>query len=89
MNKSDRKPRKSGARDSFSRVVAYPVDDVSDEQLDNMDKLIRPRTAKRQWMDETPDRYAYRCIPMTMANTMGWELLSQVNCEITWNGVCP
>jgi len=37
-------------------------------------------------MDTTPARYAYRCIPLTAANSMGWEILNPVDAEITWQG---
>ncbi len=49
--------------------------------------LIRPCKSPRQWMDHSPERYAYRCIPLTAANTMGWELLNGVDCEMVWNGL--
>lgn len=38
-------------------------------------------------MDATPMRYAYRCIPLTAANTMGWEILNPVDSVITWSGL--
>lgn len=52
-------------------------------------KLIRPCRPKRDWMDRTPAGYAYRCIPLTAANTMGWEILNPVACEFRWNGLTP
>ena len=27
---------------------------------------------KRKWMDETPNGFAYRCLPLTVANGFGW-----------------
>ena len=30
--------------------------------------------SRRQWMDETRHRHAYRCLPLTIANSMGWEI---------------
>jgi hypothetical protein len=55
----------------------------------NADKLIRPARAKRDWMDRTPENYAYRCTPMSAANTMGWEIINPVDCEFRWNGLTP
>ena len=55
----------------------------------DVDKLIRPARPKREWMDRTPDNYAYRCLPLSAANTMGWEILNPVNCEFRWNGLTP
>ncbi|WP_051275611.1 DUF6065 family protein [Aestuariibacter salexigens] len=50
------------------------------------EQLIRPCKVTREWMDDTPARYAYRCIPLTAANSMGWELLNPVDAHITWTG---
>ena len=33
--------------------------------------LIRPAPQSRAWMDETQG-FAYRCLPLTIANTTGW-----------------
>jgi Family of unknown function (DUF6065) len=41
---------------------------------------------ERDWMDSTRARYAYRCLPLTIANSMGWELLSPVKVTAEWNG---
>lgn len=43
-------------------------------------------TGRRAWMDAFPDRHAYRCVPMTVANTHGWELLVPASFEVEWNG---
>ncbi len=48
--------------------------------------MLRPCKITRDWMDATPARYAYRCIPLTAANSMGWEILNPVRTEITWDG---
>jgi hypothetical protein len=37
-------------------------------------------------MNETPDSYAYRCLPLSIANAHGWEILCPVTCEAEWNG---
>jgi hypothetical protein len=47
---------------------------------------MRPGTPKRQWMDATGERYAYRCLPLTIANSHGWELLSPMAFEAKWDG---
>ncbi|HJP97375.1 MAG TPA: DUF6065 family protein [Rhodanobacteraceae bacterium] len=47
---------------------------------------IVPGHRDREWMDQTGDHYAYRCLPLTMANTSGWELTSPFDFEVTWNG---
>lgn len=41
---------------------------------------------KRGWMDATPDKFAYRCIPMVVSNGLGWAVLCPVGFTATWNG---
>lgn len=47
---------------------------------------IREASSRRPWMDATHDRFAYRCLPMTIANACGWELLCPTGFTATWNG---
>jgi len=41
---------------------------------------------RRDWMDASPDRFAYRCLPLTMANASGWELRCPTDVKVSWNG---
>jgi hypothetical protein len=41
---------------------------------------------RRDWMDETPSKYAYRCLPLTIANQTGWWILNPVGFTAIWNG---
>jgi Family of unknown function (DUF6065) len=45
-----------------------------------------PCTQERAWMDAFPDRHAYRCLPLSIANTHGWELLTPAPFDVVWNG---
>lgn len=47
---------------------------------------IRPASSRRDWMDETPDSFAYRCLPLKIANAHGWELLSPCGFSAIWDG---
>lgn len=47
---------------------------------------IRPASPKRDWMEKTPERFAYRCLPLAIANAHGWELLSPCGFEARWRG---
>ena len=47
---------------------------------------IVPGRATRAWMDATDVRYAYRCLPLTIANAMGWEVLTPCRVTAEWNG---
>ncbi len=48
--------------------------------------LIRPAPATRSWMDATPEAFAYRCLPLNIANAHGWEVLSPCGFEAVWDG---
>lgn len=47
---------------------------------------VRPAESRRPWMDQTAKAFAYRCLPLTMANSHGWEILSPTTFEACWNG---
>jgi hypothetical protein len=47
---------------------------------------IRPASARRDWMDASPESFAYRCLPLAIANGHGWEILSPCGFEAVWNG---
>jgi hypothetical protein len=47
---------------------------------------LAPASPSREWMDKYPSRHAYRCLPMAIANTYGWELLSPCAFAIDWTG---
>lgn len=51
-------------------------------------KTISVRTAPstRQWMDDTPHRFAYRCLPLKIANAHGWEILNDRPFTAMWDG---
>ena len=51
-------------------------------------KLV-PAWVNRPWMDATADRWAYRCLPLNVANEAGWMVLNPRDVEVTWNGSAP
>ena len=65
-----------------NKIHAYVVPGVQQD----VTKSIRPCKITRDWMDDTPARYAYRCIPLTAANSMGWEILNPVDVDMSWSG---
>lgn len=54
--------------------------------LEGHELRIRPASVERPWMDEAGERFAYRCLPLTIANTHGWELLTPTAFSATWDG---
>ena len=41
---------------------------------------------QRPWMDQTPEQFAHRCLPLTIANQMGWVVLNPHTFTVWWNG---
>lgn len=37
---------------------------------------IVPAPVRRPWMDASPERSAYRCLPLNIANSHGWQILN-------------
>ncbi|SAL72374.1 hypothetical protein AWB68_04265 [Caballeronia choica] len=48
-------------------------------------KLVRS-SVDRVWMDATSQRYAYRCLPMVLANQLGWNILNDNAFRALWRG---
>ena len=60
------------------KLVCYALHDFAPRLV-----AAQPR---RQWMDDFADRHAYRCLPLSIANAHGWEVLCPAPIEIGWNG---
>lgn len=54
--------------------------------MDGMKIDIRPAPVERAWMDASDQRYAYRCLPLAIANAHGWEILCPSGFAAAWNG---
>jgi len=44
----------------------------------------RARALEREWMDQTPNRFAYRCLPLVMANQAGWIVRCPIGFRARW-----
>ena len=60
------------------RLTCYPVSEPK--------PVIRPAVRERAWMDASPEGFAYRCLPLTIANSHGWEILTTAVHEAVWMG---
>jgi hypothetical protein len=60
------------------KIIAYPTQN-------NPPKLI-VAPSRREWMDKSPNKFAYRCLPLSMANSFGWQVLSNSSFIAEWNG---
>lgn len=47
---------------------------------------IAPCPAERAWMDKTQDAFAYRCLPLNIANQHGWAVSAAQPISAVWNG---
>jgi len=47
---------------------------------------IRSAQRGRDWIEALPERFAYRCLPLAIANQVGWEILNQTPFTARWNG---
>lgn len=61
------------------QLIAYDV-------IDKPDMPLEPAPTAREWMDRSGNRYAYRCLPLVIANQSGWVLRCPYSCSARWNG---
>lgn len=47
---------------------------------------LQPNPATREWMDNTAESYAYRCLPLNIANTHGWSFHLPFPISVAWDG---
>lgn len=62
----------------MTSLICHQVRDYAPE--------MRPGRAERDWMDATDERFAYRCLPLSVANAMGWELILPARVTARWTG---
>lgn len=48
---------------------------------------IQQLPIKRDWMDDTFDKHAYNCFPMTLSNGLGWGLSFPGDIVFKWDGI--
>ncbi|MEI6203446.1 MAG: DUF6065 family protein [Enhydrobacter sp.] len=63
---------------SRPRIEAFKIDPYGYELV--------PSAPLRDWMDAFPDRHPYRCLPLSIANAHGWDVLCPATIDVTWNG---
>jgi len=65
--------------DETREIIAYeiyPPDDMP----------ILPSSVLRPWMEATQNRFAYRCLPLAMANQAGWIVTCPASFSARWDG---
>jgi hypothetical protein len=63
----------------MTKLIAYT--------LEGHDIRIRAAPLEREWMSSTHERFAYRCLPLNIANAHGWELLCPSGFSARWDGL--
>lgn len=48
---------------------------------------ISPLTIKRQWMEDTFDKHAYHCFPVSLSNGLGWGISFPKDISFIWDGI--
>jgi hypothetical protein len=61
------------------RLIAFEVAPPDDMPLE-------PAPVNRDWMDQSGNRFAYRCLPLVIANQSGWIIRCPVDFSARWNG---
>jgi hypothetical protein len=61
------------------RIIAY-------ETHPQGDMPITPAPVERDWMDQSINRFAYRCLPLAIANRAGWIITNPTTFVAVWNG---
>ena len=54
--------------------------------IDGHELRIRAAPLERAWMEDTGQRFAYRCLPLNIANAHGWEILCTASFSAIWDG---
>jgi hypothetical protein len=62
-----------------STIIAYEVQPYGDMP-------ITAASSDRGWMDRTDKRYAYRCLPLAIANQAGWFIHNPTTFAAVWDG---
>lgn len=61
--------------------------EISVEKMHDSIFEIDQMSVKRNWMDQTSERHAYRCFPVTQANVIGWSLSCNKDIVFIWDGI--
>jgi hypothetical protein len=60
------------------RLICYPTTGEAPHLI--------PAPLEREWMDHTDAHFAYRCLPLNIANAYGWLILNSTPFIAQWNG---
>ena len=61
--------------------------DIKAYRISDRHANLSQMSLKRDWMDDTFDKHAYRCFPVTLANGMGWGISFPEDISFIWDGI--
>lgn len=64
------------------------MQDIKIYRLDENKSIFKivPLELQREWMSESRGKYAYKCLPLNIANQYGWAVLSPCDFSVSWYG---
>jgi hypothetical protein len=63
-----------------------PLSIIAYETSGPAEAVLYPMPPRRGWMDRSYNRFAYRCLPLVVANQMGWLVRNPITFHVLWNG---
>ena len=76
MGISNKSVTMSGLSASLEKNERMKLELLNIWPQEDVDRVVRvePAGLKRKWMDDTSHQYAYRCLPLNVANQHGWSV---------------
>lgn len=63
------------------------IEEISVYKTNRYSANIKQTSMKREWMDETWSSHAYHCFPVSIANTIGYEISFPKEISFIWDGI--
>ena len=76
---SPRPPRVHMPSKRPRKLIAFELDP-------QIEMPLTPAPSDREWMDQSGQRFAYRCLPLVIANQSGWVIACPSDVTVRWNG---
>lgn len=76
---------RKGKRQTVAGPALEPLPFTAYALVDTPAPLVKARQ-ERDWMEATSLRFAYRCLPMMIANQSGWMILNPRKFSLVWTG---
>jgi hypothetical protein len=71
---------------SVDNKVVIESDSLIAWQCTTHAPVIRVATQTRKWMDDAHQKFPYRCLPLVIANSFGWDILNPLSFSAYWTG---